>query len=75
MICDGGNQGCVMKGVAACAAAFDSLELALGGVSVASAHGINGKTPEETMRNMGRIASPGMTETEKIIVAIQEEKV
>ena len=75
MICDGGNQGCVMKGVAACAAAFDSLELALGGVSVAPAHGINGKTPEETMRNMGRIASPGMTETEKIIVAIQEEKV
>lgn len=74
MICDGGNQGCVMKGVAACAAAFDSADLALGGVSVSPVHGINGRTPEETMRNMGRIASPGMTETEKTIVAIQEEK-
>ena len=36
--------------------------------------GINGFTPEETMRNMGRIASPGMTMTEKTIVERQQEK-
>ena len=30
-------------------------------------HGINGKTPEETMRNIGLIASPGMVGTEKTI--------
>ena len=29
----------------------------------------------KTLKNMGRIASPGMTETEKTIVAIQEEKI
>lgn len=29
MICDGGNQGCTMKGIAAVSAAFDSCELAL----------------------------------------------
>lgn len=29
----------------------------------------------KTLTNMGKIASPGMTETEKTIVAIQEEKV
>ena len=74
MICDGGNQGCTMKGIAACAAAFESVELALGGVHVDSVHGINGFTPEETMRNMGRIASPGMTMTEQTIVEIQQEK-
>ena len=74
MICDGGNQGCVMKGVAACATAFDSVELALGGVSVDPIHGINGLTPEATMRNMGRIASPGMVHTEETILEIQKEK-
>ena len=74
MICDGGNQGCVMKGIAACDAAFAAAELALDGVCVDSVHGINGITPEETMKNIGRIASPGMTETEKTIVEIQAEK-
>ncbi|MDO4867151.1 MAG: L-serine ammonia-lyase, iron-sulfur-dependent, subunit alpha [Clostridia bacterium] len=74
MICDGGNQGCVMKGVAACATAFDSVELALGDAHVDGAHGINGPTPEATMRNMGLIASPGMVHTEETILRIQQEK-
>ena len=64
MICDGVNQGCTMKGVAACDAAFRSVEFAMNGVHVDRAHGINGATPEDTMRNMGLIVSPGMTETE-----------
>ena len=74
MICDGGNQGCTMKGVAAVAAAYKSVDFAMHGVYISSVHGINGKTAEETMRNMGRIASPGMVETEGTIVAICEEK-
>ena len=74
MICDGGNQGCVMKGVAACSTAFDSVDFALAGAAVASIHGINGRSPEETMRNMGLIASPGMEKTEEVIVEIQRRK-
>ncbi len=74
MICDGGNQGCTMKGIAAVDAAYQSAELAMNGVYVFSEHGINGRTPEETMRNMGLIASPGMTGTEKTIVEIFERK-
>ncbi len=74
MICDGGNQGCVMKGIAACEMAFDCADLAMAGVSVDSVHGINGRTPEETMRNIGRIASPGMEQTEQTIVEIQQSK-
>ena len=35
---------------------------------------IDGNTPEETMRNMGLIASPGMVGTEKTIVEIFEDK-
>lgn len=74
MICDGGNQGCVMKGVAACATAFESVAFALNGIHIDNVHGINGRTPEETMRNMGLIASPGMVLTEKTIVEIQKSK-
>lgn len=75
MICDGGNQGCTMKGIAAVSAAFDSCELALNGVHINKVHGINGDTPEETMKNMGTIASPGMIGTEKTIVDIFQEKI
>lgn len=74
MICDGGNQGCTMKGIVAVDAAFDSVELAMDGVYIYNAHGINGATPEETMHNMGLIASPGMTGTEKTIVEILDHK-
>ena len=74
MICDGGNQGCTMKGIVAVDAAFDSVELAMDDVYIYNAHGINGATPEETMRNMGLIASPGMTGTEKTIVDILDGK-
>ena len=74
MICDGGNQGCAMKGVAACDAAFRSADFALKGVHISTTHGILGLTPEDTMRNMGLIASPGMIQTEKTILDILESK-
>lgn len=74
MICDGGNHGCAMKGIVAVDAAFRAVDLALQGVGIEAVHGINGKTPEDTMRYMGLVASPGMTGTEKTIVDIMEQK-
>ncbi|MGN0294410.1 MAG: serine dehydratase subunit alpha family protein [Lachnospiraceae bacterium] len=74
MICDGGNQGCTMKGVVAVDAAYKAVDMAMHGVYIYNVHGINGNTPEETMRNMGMIASPGMVGTEKTIVEILEKK-
>jgi len=44
--------------------------MAMKNVYIHDIHGINGISPEQTMRNMGRIASPGMTGTEKTIVDI-----
>ena len=46
----------------------------MNGIFISNVHGINGDTPEKTMENMGRIASPGMVGTEKTIVEILEEK-
>lgn len=74
MICDGGNQGCTMKGVVAVDAAFRAAEMAMEHVCIAPVHGINGSTPEKTMENMGLIASPGMTATEGTIVEIMQNK-
>lgn len=74
MICDGGNQGCTMKGIVAVDAAFASVDMAMEDVYISNVHGINGKTPEETMRNMGLIASPGMIGTEKTMIDILDDK-
>lgn len=74
MICDGGNHGCTMKGIVAVDAAYQSVGLALDGVAIENVHGINGRIPEETMRNMGLIASPGMVKTEGTIVDIMRNK-
>lgn len=74
MICDGGNQGCTMKGIVAVDAAYAAVDMAVRDVYIYNVHGINGKTPEETMKNMGLIASPGMAGTEKTIVEILEGK-
>jgi L-cysteine desulfidase len=74
MICDGGNHGCVMKGIVAVDAAFRAVDLAMENLCIENIHGINGMTPEETMKNMGLIASPGMVETERTIVEIVKNK-
>lgn len=74
MICDGGNQGCAMKGMVAVDAAFRSVDMAMQNVCIDAIHGINGRTPEDTMRNIGRIASPGMVKTEEVIVDIMKNK-
>ena len=74
MICDGGNQGCTMKAVAALETAFRSVDFALDNVYINSIHGIIGKTAEETMKNIGLIASPGMIKTEETIIDIFKSK-
>ncbi len=74
MICQGGNHGCVMKVISAVKTGFSASELGLSGVQVEACHGIGGGTPEQTMRNIGRIADPGMVGTEETIVEIMREK-
>lgn len=74
MICDGGNQGCTMKGVTAVDTAFRSVRFALSGVGVDPVHGVLGSTPEDTFRYMGCIASPGMVGTEQTMIDILKDK-
>ena len=73
MICHGGNTGCSLKALIGVKMALAASEMALDGLGAESVHGILGNTPEETMRNMGRIARD-MLPVEKSIVEIMEEK-
>ncbi len=74
MICDGGNHGCVMKGILAVDVAWRAVDFALSGISIEPEHGICATLPEDTMRQIGLIASPGMVETEKTILDIMQDK-
>ncbi|MBO4849241.1 MAG: serine dehydratase subunit alpha family protein [Clostridia bacterium] len=73
MICHGGNTGCSIKALIGVRMAEAACEMALEGVGAESVHGILGLTPEETMRNMGRIAR-GMLPVEKDILDIMSCK-
>ena len=74
IICTGGNPACVLKAAIAIDIGFKSVELAMNGVVIEPQHGINGLSVEDTMRNIGRIASPGMEKTEGTIIDIMVEK-
>lgn len=70
MICDGGNFSCALKAITGAGAAVLSALFAIENVVIPKGSGIVGKTVEETMMNMGKIASPGMIQTDDIILDI-----
>lgn len=74
MICTGGNHCCCLKTVVAVDCAYNAALLSIDNASVRAPHGICDASVEKTLQNVGRIADPGMVETEREILAIMQSK-
>lgn len=74
VICDGAKAGCSLKLALGVEAAFTSALLVQRGILIPPTNGICGERPEETIRNLSRVASPGMVPTDAEILAIMLER-
>lgn len=74
IICDGAKAGCALKLATAAGTAVQAALFSLQGVNVMSTDGIIGASSEDTMRNVGTLATDGMIETDKTILNIMLQK-
>ena len=70
MVCDGAKVGCAMKVASGVSSALQSAVLAREGICISEHDGIIEKDIEKTVRNLGRIGSIGMQNTDNMILDI-----
>lgn len=74
MLCDGAKLGCALKVSTGTYAAVQSAILAMQNISASENDGIIDQEVEQTISNLGRIASEGMNETDKLLLHIMSSK-
>ncbi len=74
IICDGAKAGCALKLATAAGTAVQAALFSLQGVNVHSTDGIIGNSSEDTMRNVGTLATDGMVMTDQTILKIMLDK-
>ena len=70
MVCDGAKVGCAMKVASGVSSSLQSAVLAREGICISEHDGIIEKDIEKTIRNLGRIGSVGMQNTDNMILDI-----
>ena len=74
MVCDGAKKGCALKVASGVSSAIQSAVLALDGICIQPTDGIIDSDIENTIRNLGRIGSVAMKETDRMILRIMTDK-
>ena len=73
MICDGAKSGCALKLASSASAAVQSSIIAKYNCIVSPLNGIVGNKVEESIKNLGKVSSQGMTITDETIINIMDE--
>ena len=74
LICDGAKPGCSMKTVTAVDTAMRSGFMAIAGYGLSNDDGIIGTTPENSIKNLSRIALEGMFKVDPTVLHILQDK-
>lgn len=74
MPCDGAKGGRALKVVSSADSAIRSTCMALKNHGIAEAEGFVGKTPKETIRNLGKISAIGMAKVDDTMLATMKKK-
>lgn len=72
IVCHGGSEACALKVFNAVDTVFKAFYFALKDVEVES--NFSGDTPEETIKNMAKVAKEGMSNVDKVIVSIMAKR-
>lgn len=70
IICDGGKPGCAFKLSICTDAAIESALMALNGIVISSYDGIVDDTAEKTIKNLGKVSTDGMINTDETILGV-----
>ena len=73
LFCDGAKQSCANKIVTSLTSSLFAMDIAVQGYSFDSGDGIVKEDIEKTIKGVGKIASKGMVETDKVILDVMLE--
>lgn len=74
MICDGASNGCAMKVSTSATSAYKAVLMALSGIRVSGSEGIVDEDVDQSICNLGQLASYGMRQTDGQILQIMLDK-
>ncbi|WP_286680807.1 L-serine ammonia-lyase, iron-sulfur-dependent, subunit alpha [Tepidanaerobacter sp. EBM-49] len=74
IICDGGKPGCAFKLSISSNAAVEAAIMALNDFFISSEEGIVAKTAEDSIKNLGKVSTEGMHDTDEVILEVMMTK-
>ncbi|MGM9892364.1 L-cysteine desulfidase family protein [Limosilactobacillus sp.] len=74
MVCDGAGCSCALKVSTAVQTMLKAVDLALQKITVPATNGVVSESVDKTIRDLGRLTSEGMSDTDSVILKIMRAK-